>query len=168
MEIDMSTEMSGGNGLPKGYEPQQVESRIREYWLSSGVFNAEVDHTKNPFCIVIPPPNVTGILHMGHALDNAIQDLLTRWKRMSGYSALWLPGTDHAGIATQNVAEKELAKEGLTMIIVTHEMAFARDVASHVVYMQAGVICEEGPPDQIFMHPEKQETKDFLARFLNG
>jgi valyl-tRNA synthetase len=104
----MPTEMS------KGYEPQQVESRIREYWLTSGVFNAEVDHSKDPFCIVIPPPNVTGILHMGHALDNAIQDLLTRWKRMSGYSALWLPGTDHAGIATQNVAEKELAKEGLT------------------------------------------------------
>jgi putative lysine transport system ATP-binding protein len=63
---------------------------------------------------------------------------------------------------------RQLAREGLTMIIVTHEMAFARDVANHVVYMQAGVICEEGPPDQIFMHPEKQETKDFLARFLNG
>ncbi|MEI6500334.1 MAG: class I tRNA ligase family protein, partial [Armatimonadota bacterium] len=110
----MSTELSGGSLLPKGYEPQQVEARIYDYWLRAGVFNAEVDHTKPAFCIVIPPPNVTGILHMGHALDNAIQDLLTRWKRMSGFSALWLPGTDHAGIATQNVAEKELAKEGLT------------------------------------------------------
>ena len=110
----MSTEMSGGSLLPKGYEPQQVEGRIYDYWQRAGVFNGEVDPSKDPFCIVIPPPNVTGILHMGHALDNAIQDLLTRWKRMSGYSALWLPGTDHAGIATQNVAEKELAKEGLT------------------------------------------------------
>ena len=100
--------------MPKAYDPQQVEGRISEYWRTAGVNNAAVDHSKPPFCIVIPPPNVTGILHMGHALDNAIQDLLTRWKRMSGYAALWLPGTDHAGIATQNVAEKELAKEGLT------------------------------------------------------
>lgn len=100
--------------IPKAYDPQQVEARIHEYWMDQHVFDAEPDPHAEPFCIVIPPPNVTGILHMGHALDNAIQDLLTRWKRMSGYSALWLPGTDHAGIATQNVAEKELAKEGLT------------------------------------------------------
>ena len=100
--------------MPKAYEPQQVEGRIYDYWLEAGVFNAEVEPDKPAFCIVIPPPNVTGILHMGHALDNAIQDLLTRWKRMSGYAALWLPGTDHAGIATQNVAERELAQEGLT------------------------------------------------------
>lgn len=100
--------------MPKSYEPQQVEPRIYEYWLQQRVFEAEVDPQRPPYCIVIPPPNVTGILHMGHALDSAIQDLLVRWKRMSGYSALWLPGTDHAGIATQNVAEKELAQEGLT------------------------------------------------------
>ncbi|MEN6303409.1 MAG: class I tRNA ligase family protein, partial [Armatimonadia bacterium] len=100
--------------MAKGYEPQQVEGRIYQYWLDDNVFDAEVNPHKESFCIVIPPPNVTGILHMGHALDNAIQDLLTRWKRMSGYSALWLPGTDHAGIATQNVAEKELAKQGVT------------------------------------------------------
>ena len=110
----MSTETSGGSALPKGYDPKQVEGRIYDYWQRAGVFNGDVDHGKEPFCIVIPPPNVTGILHMGHALDNAIQDLLVRWKRMSGYSALWIPGTDHAGIATQNVAEKQLAKEGLT------------------------------------------------------
>jgi len=85
----MSTEMSGANALPKGYEPQQVEGRIYDYWLRAGVFNAEVDHGKLPFCIVIPPPNVTGILHMGHALDNAIQDLLTRWKHNSKASHPW-------------------------------------------------------------------------------
>ena len=105
----MSTEM------PKAYEPQDVEQRLYQYWQEQGVNNAEPTPGKPPFCIVIPPPNVTGILHMGHALDNAIQDLLTRWRRMCGYGALWLPGTDHAGIATQNVTEKLLAaEEGLT------------------------------------------------------
>ena len=104
----MSTEM------PKAYEARDVEQRIYEYWLREGVCNSEPDGQKEPFCIVIPPPNVTGVLHMGHALDNAIQDLLTRWRRMLGYGALWLPGTDHAGIATQNVTERLLAEEGLT------------------------------------------------------
>jgi valyl-tRNA synthetase len=112
--------------IPKAYDPQQVEGRIYAYWTEAGVFDAEVDPHKPPFCIVIPPPNVTGILHMGHALDNAIQDLLTRWKRMSGYAALWLPGTDHAGIATQNVTEKELAQEGLTRHDLGREAFIAR------------------------------------------
>jgi valyl-tRNA synthetase len=100
--------------MPKAYEPQDVEGRLYQYWLTERVFEANPDPAKPPFCIVIPPPNVTGVLHMGHALDNAIQDLLTRWRRMQGHEALWLPGTDHAGIATQNVTEKLLAQEGLT------------------------------------------------------
>jgi valyl-tRNA synthetase len=104
----MSTEM------PRAYEPQEVEGLLYQYWLDEGVFNADPNPDKPPFCIVIPPPNVTGVLHMGHALDNAIQDLLTRWRRMQGHEALWLPGTDHAGIATQNVTEKLLATEGLS------------------------------------------------------
>ncbi len=98
--------------MPKAYEPEQVEPGIHQYWLDENVMRAEIDPAKEPFCIVIPPPNVTGALHMGHALDNTIQDLLVRWRRMQGRCALWLPGTDHAGIATQNVVEKMLAAEG--------------------------------------------------------
>ena len=101
--------------LPKVYEPQQVESQIYQMWLDGGYFHAEVDESKKPFTIVMPPPNVTGQLHMGHALDCTLQDILTRFKRMQGYEALWLPGTDHAGIATQIKVEEELrTKEGLT------------------------------------------------------
>jgi len=95
------------------YNPQEVENKIYSFWIEKGYFNAEVDEEKPAFSVVIPPPNVTGILHMGHALNTIIQDVLVRFKRMQGYQALWLPGTDHAGIATQNVVEKELAKEGL-------------------------------------------------------
>lgn len=101
--------------LPKVYDPQQVESRIYESWMEGGCFKAEPDPGKKPFSIVMPPPNVTGQLHMGHALDATLQDILTRFKRMQGYSALWLPGVDHAGIATQIKVEEELrVKEGKT------------------------------------------------------
>ncbi len=101
--------------LPKTYEPQAVEGKIYQMWLDKGCFQADADPKKKPFSIVMPPPNVTGQLHMGHAMDATLQDILTRFKRMQGYSALWLPGTDHAGIATQIKVEEELrTKEGLT------------------------------------------------------
>ena len=101
--------------LPKVYDPKDVENRIYQMWMDKGCFKAEPDPDKKPFSIVMPPPNVTGQLHMGHALDATLQDILTRFKRMQGYSALWLPGTDHAGIATQIRVEEELrVKEGLT------------------------------------------------------
>ena len=101
--------------LPKIYEPQQVEGRIYQMWMDHDCFKAEPDPDKKPFSIVMPPPNVTGQLHMGHAMDATLQDILTRFKRMQGYEALWLPGTDHAGIATQIKVEEELrTKEGLT------------------------------------------------------
>ena len=101
--------------LPKVYEPQQVESRIYQMWEDNNCFNGDPDPKKPPFSIVMPPPNVTGQLHMGHALDCTLQDILTRFKRMQGYSTLWVPGTDHAGIATQIKVEEELrTKEGLT------------------------------------------------------
>ena len=101
--------------LPKVYEPQQVESRIYKMWEDNHCFSGDPDPEKKPFSIVMPPPNVTGQLHMGHALDSTLQDILTRFKRMQGYSALWLPGTDHAGIATQIKVEEELrVKEGKT------------------------------------------------------
>ncbi len=101
--------------LAKTYNPSEVEDRIYADWMEKGYFHAEVDKTKKPFTIVIPPPNVTGQLHMGHALDETLQDILIRYKRMQGFSTLWVPGTDHAGIATQIKVEEELrVNEGLT------------------------------------------------------
>ena len=101
--------------LPKVYEPQEVEGRIYEMWEKNGCFAGHRDPEKKPFTIVMPPPNVTGQLHMGHAMDCTLQDILIRFKRMQGYAALWVPGTDHAGIATQIKVEEELrVKEGLT------------------------------------------------------
>ncbi len=101
--------------LPKIYDPKAVESKIYDMWMEGGYFKGEIDPEKKPFSIVMPPPNVTGQLHMGHAMDCTLQDILTRYKRMQGYAALWLPGTDHAGIATQIKVEEELrTKEGLT------------------------------------------------------
>ncbi len=98
--------------LAKVYRPKEVEERLYRFWEGQGYFHAQPNPKKRPFSIVIPPPNVTGILHMGHALNNTIQDILIRWRRMQGYETLWMPGTDHAGIATQNAVEKALAKEG--------------------------------------------------------
>jgi valyl-tRNA synthetase len=98
--------------LPKGYEPAEVEQKWFDVWEKRGDFHADENSSKPHYSIVIPPPNVTGVLHMGHALNNTLQDILCRWKRMSGYEVLWMPGTDHAGIATQNVVEKQLAAEG--------------------------------------------------------
>jgi valyl-tRNA synthetase len=101
--------------LAKSYNPAEVEDRIYDFWLKGNYFHAEPDSKKKPFTIVIPPPNVTGQLHMGHALDDTLQDILIRYKRMQGYSALWMPGTDHAGIATQIKVEEQLrVNEGLT------------------------------------------------------
>jgi valyl-tRNA synthetase len=98
--------------MPKGYEPKDVEDKWYTYWEENGLFRADDRSDKEPFCIVIPPPNVTGFLHMGHALNNTLQDILCRYKRMKGYNVLWQPGTDHAGIATQNVVEKDLNSKG--------------------------------------------------------
>ena len=100
--------------LPAQFNPSQIESELYQKWLSAGYFTADTDSGKEPFSIVIPPPNVTGSLHIGHALDHSIQDLLSRMKRMKGFEVLWLPGMDHAGIATQNVVEKQLAATGVS------------------------------------------------------
>ena len=98
--------------LDKVYDPQRIEEKWYRYWEELGLFHARADGAKPGYCIVIPPPNVTGSLHMGHALNNTLQDILIRFKRMDGFDALWMPGTDHAGIATQNVVERQLAAEG--------------------------------------------------------
>ena len=99
--------------LAKTYDPKQMEDRIYNTWVDKGYFYAEVDHSKTRFTIVIQPPNITGQLHMGHALDNTMQDILIRYKRMQGYNALWQPGTDHASIATEVKIIETLKKEGI-------------------------------------------------------
>ncbi len=100
--------------LPSAYDPKRTEEKWYDYWLEGGFFKAGKDPSKPPFTIVIPPPNVTGNLHIGHALNNTLQDILIRWKRMQGYDALWLPGMDHAGIATQSRVEARLREEGIS------------------------------------------------------
>ena len=106
--------MSNRKELPKTYDPKASESKLYQFWMDGGFFNAEVDPNKTPFSIMLPPPNVTGQLHMGHAFDNTLQDILIRTKRMQGYAALWMPGTDHAGLATQIKVEEILRQKGET------------------------------------------------------
>ncbi len=103
-----------GTEMPTVYDPGTVEAKWYGYWEKNKFFHTAVEPDREPFCIVMPPPNVTGQLHMGHALDNTLQDILIRWRRMQGFNALWLPGTDHAGIATQAKVEEQLAREGLS------------------------------------------------------
>ena len=113
--------------LPKVYEPQKVEKKIYDFWMQGGWFEGKIDPDKKPFSIVMPPPNVTGQLHMGHALDATLQDIMTRYKRMQGYAALWLPGVDHAGIATQIKVEENLRnEEGLTRFDLGREKFLER------------------------------------------
>ena len=113
--------------LSKRYQPSQVEEEIYRFWDEGDFFRADIEApSKGPFSIVIPPPNVTGRLHMGHALNNTLQDIIVRYKRMDGYNACWFPGTDHAGIATQNVVEKVLAKDGLSRHDIGREAFVAR------------------------------------------
>ena len=107
--------------LPKIYDPQEIEGKWYQFWQSNGFFHAESTSDKPPYAIVIPPPNITGSLHIGHALDNTLQDCLIRWKRMQGYNVLWMPGTDHAGIMTELIMERRLADEGTSRIALGRE-----------------------------------------------
>src|SRR3990170_98341 len=109
MDKDMKAEEKT---LDKRYEPGDVEKRWVDRWFELGLTRAKTGSDKPPFCMVIPPPNITGALHVGHALNSTLQDVLARYKRMKGFNVLWLPGIDHAGIATQNVVERRLAAEG--------------------------------------------------------
>src|SRR5436853_1461408 len=97
--------------LPKQYDPKEAQQRWLTFWEQHGYWHSRPDPARQPFTIVIPPPNVTGALHLGHALNNTLQDVLIRFKRMQGYNALWMPGTDHAGIATQAVVERRLLQD---------------------------------------------------------
>jgi len=128
--------------MPKSYAPKAVEAAWYEWWENCGYFKADVDSTAEPFVMVIPPPNVTGSLHIGHALTNAIEDTVIRWRRMSGYNTLWVPGTDHAGIATQTVVEKKIAREqGKTRHELGRE-AFLEEVFKYVEEY-GGKICHQ-------------------------
>src|SRR5512142_3407204 len=99
--------------IDKVYEPQRFEPHWAQWWIDSGIFRAQAGGSGRVFSLVIPPPNVTGSLHMGHMLEHTEIDILIRWKRMNGYNTLWLPGTDHAGIATQVMVERQIAEQGL-------------------------------------------------------
>ena len=122
----------GPDDLPTTYDAAATERAIFARWQAAGVFTADPARTRalggarDPFVIMMPPPNVTAVLHMGHGLNNTVQDVLTRWRRMAGDEALWLPGTDHAGIATQNVVEKQLAREDKSRYDVGREAFVAR------------------------------------------
>ncbi|SVA97096.1 uncharacterized protein METZ01_LOCUS149950, partial [marine metagenome] len=106
--------MPRSSEMSRAYSPEEFESPIYEFWLEKGFFTPKILPDTKPFVIIMPPPNVTGQLHLGHALTAGIQDILTRWRRMKGDPTLWLPGKDHAGIATQVVVERELAEKGIT------------------------------------------------------
>ena len=125
--------------IPKAYDPKTVEDKWYAYWMKHRLFHAEVNTNKKPFTIVIPPPNVTGALHIGHAYNNSVQDIYVRFKRMQGYETLWSPGTDHAGIATQTVVEKQLKTEGKDRRQMGRE-AFVEEVWKHKEVYRARII----------------------------
>ena len=102
--------------IPKAYDPKAVEQRLYKSWMDGGYFTPTVDQSRQPFVIIMPPPNVTGELHIGHALQATLADIMVRWHRMKGDSTLWLPGADHAGIATQVMVERTLLTEGLSRV----------------------------------------------------
>ena len=127
--------------MPTAYDPADVEQRVYESWLSNGYFTPVIKEGQEPFTVIMPPPNVTGELHLGHALEKAIEDALVRWRRMTGVPTLWLPGTDHAGIATQWVVEQQLAAQGTSRQEVGRER-FVELVWEHVA-KSGGLIHEQ-------------------------
>ena len=127
--------------LAKSYNPKEVEDKIYDFWMKGGFFRAEVDRSKKPYTIVMPPPNITGQLHIGHALDNTLQDILIRYRRMQGYAALWLPGTDHASIATEAKIVEAMKKEGITKEDIGREAFLERAWAWKEEY--GGRICNQ-------------------------
>lgn len=131
----MSETPSAAPDFPTHFNFSTAERELSAAWEGAGLFRADADRTtrcggeRDPFTVLIPPPNVTAVLHVGHGLNNTVQDVIVRWRRMSGDEALWLPGTDHAGIATQNVVEKQLAKEGKTRFDLGREAFVKRTEA---------------------------------------
>jgi len=131
--------------LAPQYDPSAIERATYARWIEAGTFTASTDGASDPYVIVIPPPNVTSVLHMGHGLNNTIQDVLIRFERMRGREVLWLPGTDHAGIATQNVVERALAAEGRTRQDLGRA-AFVERVWEHV-HQTGGALVDRTAPE---------------------
>ena len=123
------------------FQPNIIEDKWQEIWQNKNSFTAHASSNQKPFTIVIPPPNITGILHMGHGLNNTLQDIIIRWKRMTGFNALWVPGTDHAGIATQNVVERTLKKKNISRAQLGRE-AFVKEVWNHKDEYQKRIITQ--------------------------
>jgi len=137
------------------YNPGEIEGKWYSYWENQGYFHEEVDTNKEPFSIVLPPPNVTGMLHMGHALDNTLQDILIRFKRMQGYNVLWMPGTDHAGIATQIKVEEMLAKEEGKSSQLELTFYIANELGNYIYVGYENAKGEVTYPDLTALHPVK-------------
>ena len=150
--------------MAKAYEPQTTEDRVYQFWETRGYFKGRIPEpgtpaaAREPFCIIMPPPNVTGELHIGHALTDTVEDILIRWHRMLGDPTLWVPGVDHAGIATQNVVEKQLAKEGMTR----HDLG--RDEFEKRVWQWVGAL----PPDHQQPAPPPRRIGRLVERSLHA
>ena len=139
--------------MEKTYQPQSFEQKIYDYWMKNKFFEAHVNKKKEPFTIMMPPPNVTGQLHMGHALDNTIQDIIIRFKRMDGYEALWLPGTDHASIATELKIVDQMKAEGLTKNDVGRDGFLERAWAWYLCVHAQALPGEPSRPTSFFVSP---------------
>ena len=165
------------DGIEGKYDPVLFEEEIYDYWLKKKYFSAKIDKSKVPFSIVIPPPNVTGYLHMGHALNNTLQDIIIRYRRMKGYNTTWVPGTDHAGIATQNVVEKALEKENINRFQLGREKFIDRvwewkdTYGSRIIDQLKSLGCSCDWDRQRFTFDQryiKAVTKEFVALYKDG
>ena len=137
------------NGLEGKYNPKEFEQKIYKNWEEKGYFKPSMDKLKPSYCIMMPPPNVTGKLHMGHALDGTIQDILIRFKRMQGYNTLWLPGSDHASISTEMKVVQKIKAEGKTIVIVTHTMGAVERFCDRAVWLYNGKIKMDGTAKEV-------------------
>ncbi len=165
------------DGIEGKYDPSLFEEEIYKYWLKKNYFSAKIDKSKTPFSMVIPPPNVTGYLHVGHALNNTLQDIIIRYRRMKGYAATWIPGTDHAGIATQNVVERALEKRNINRFQLGREK-FVEEVwkwkdkyGSRIINQLKSLGCSCDWERQRFTFDKryvKAVTKEFVALYENG
>src|SRR6266567_4734582 len=164
--------MASRNPMSSAYEPREVESRWYAEWLRRGYFKATANSGKEPFCIVLPPPNITGALHVGHALNHTLMDILVRRRRMQGYETLWLPGTDHAGIATQVVVERELAREGIDRPELGHTevegelVTFRYDLTDGTGHIDCATTRVETilGDTGVAVHPEDERYRDLVGK----
>ena len=151
--------------LEKTYNPHDIEERTYQKWIDKKYFHAEVDRSKKPFTIVMPPPNITGKLHMGHALDNTMQDILTRYKRMQGYNALWVPATDHASISTEVKVIDQLKKEGIELPPQLFDLTTLQQMAIAGQFTGSSLVWKSGMPAWVAAETV-DELKEVLANAM--